>query len=152
MEDDIRFKPMWYVFSAFLGSIIIILSGFFVSSWVLPTVVSVILYFCSYVIFFLNRRKIDHALFKNLDKLANSAANVIREEMEKTLQEKEDFLLKKEKNLSSREKDLQERENQALLQSSKLESSKKTQEVVIPDTEKAEFFQLASISLKQRLL
>jgi len=111
--DDIRFKPLWYVVLAILGLMAIALSGYFTSNWIISSSVGAILYLLSYIIFFIKIKKIDNIFCKDLDKLANSAALVIREEMEI-------FLYEKEKDLSNKEKDIQKREGRLLSGKSQL--------------------------------
>lgn len=155
--DDMRFKPFWPVTLAILGSLAIILSAFS-ENWLVTTAVGLVLFMVSHIAFIIKRRRIDNILGQDLDKLANSAAHVIREEMEQSLEEKEKILTNKEKALLNREKDLQERENQ--FQAQKTTSAKNT---VIKETtttdpsgaksnEKAELLEREVIGLRHQIM
>jgi methyl-accepting chemotaxis protein len=158
--ENIKFKPMWYVTLAILGTIIIVLSGYYSADWLLSVSVASCLYLLSYIGFFIKRKKIDIFLSKGLDNLANSAAHVIREEMQKSLDEKDKLLNNKEKSLILKEKELQEKESQLQSQKAMLLKSVPVKETPPPPTpvttssnaqEKNEFFEREVIALKHQI-
>ncbi|MES2614859.1 MAG: methyl-accepting chemotaxis protein [Bdellovibrionota bacterium] len=157
--DDIRFKPLWYVTFAILGAAAIVLSGYFTADWMISSATGLVLYLLSYVGFFIKRRKIDSILCEDLDKLANSAASVIREEMEQSLEEKdrslqlrEETVLNQEKSLLEKEKNIQEKESQFKLHKSTSIKNTPLTDAQAPNAVKKEFFEREIIALKHQIL
>ena len=58
--DVMRFKPLWYVLFAILGSCAIVLSGFMTMNWMISSGVGLAVYLTSYAGFYIKRRQIDN--------------------------------------------------------------------------------------------